>query len=104
MATTFTWEVVQLDRNPTTDAIETVHWVVSGVDAADATLTGRDYSTHNLPAAPEGAPFVPYEDVTEAQVLNWCFASGLDKAGREGVVQAQIESARDPELVSGKPW
>lgn len=104
MATTFTWTIGPVERNPDTGVIEIAHWQVNGVDDADDTLTGRDYGTHNIPAAPEGAPFVAYEDVTEDQVLAWCFASGLDQAEREAIVQGQIDAKRTPELVQGTPW
>lgn len=104
MATTFNWLIHTMDRNPSTGAIEVAHWRVNGVDDADETLTGTDYGTHSIPKAPEGAPFVAYEDVTEEQVLSWCLASGLDQTEREAIVQEQIDSKRTPALVSGTPW
>lgn len=104
MATTFTWLIHLTERNPDTGAIEIAHWRVNGVDDADDALTGTAYGTHSIPAAPEGAPFVSYEDVTEVQILDWCFASGLDKAEREAIVQEQIDAKREPELLKGTPW
>lgn len=104
MATKLTWIIHCVDRNPNTGAIEVAHWRVNGVDDADDTLTGTNYGTHNIPKAPKGAAFVAYEDVTEAQVLEWCFNSGLDKTACEAIVQAQIDAMRTPALVSGTPW
>ena len=104
MATEFTWKIEDCERDPATGAITVAHWRCIGVNDADDTLTGTSYGTHSIPKAPEGAPFVAYEDVTEEQVLAWCFASGLDKAEREAIVQKQIDAKRTPELVTGTPW
>lgn len=101
MATEFTWTISDLERDPETGAIHTAHWRVTGVDGE---YTGGSYGSANIPPAPEGVPFTPFDDVTEDDVLSWCFASGLDKATVEANLTAQIDEQKSPKAAKGLPW
>jgi hypothetical protein len=53
---------------------------------------------------PEGT-FTPYADLTQAQVLGWVWASGIDKANVEAGVQGQIDNLINPPTVTPPlPW
>lgn len=55
--------------------------------------------------APPTGSFTPYEDLTEQQVLDWCFANGVDQAAIEANVAAQIENQINPPVVAlPLPW
>jgi hypothetical protein len=105
MATEITWLVGQLDCVPQTaegaDFVVTVHWSCNGVDGA---YTGQVYSTTSF-AVVEGEAFTPYADLTQAQVLGWIWANGVDKAATEAAVEGQIEAQKNPPVVSPPlPW
>jgi hypothetical protein len=56
-------------------------------------------------APPSGSGFTPYDQLTEAQVLDWCYANGVDKTAIEANVTAQIEAQINPPVVSlPLPW
>jgi len=53
---------------------------------------------------PSGA-FTPYADLTQAQVLGWVWANGVDKDATEASVQAQIDSQINPTVIQPPlPW
>jgi hypothetical protein len=55
--------------------------------------------------APPSGSFTAYPDLTEAQILGWVFASGVDQAAIEANVTAQIENQINPPVVAlPLPW
>lgn len=102
--TTFTWVVNRLVCYPTFDGhdnvVTTVHWRVNGVDGNDA---GTVYGTCNLPGP--DANFILYENLTLNDVLGWIWANGVDKDASEANVQQQIDTLKNPPLISPAiPW
>ena len=54
---------------------------------------------------PPSGSFTPYDQLTEQQVLDWCFANGVDKSAIEANVTAQIQNQIDPPVVAlPLPW
>jgi len=103
--TTITWNISQLNCLPQApegaDYVICCHWQCTGVDGA---YTGQVYSTTSF-AVVEGTSFTPYADLTQAQVLGWVWANGVDKAATEAAVEGQIEAQKNPPVVSPPlPW
>jgi hypothetical protein len=107
MATTYTWNVVQMDCYPEfdgeTDVVFTVHWTLSGEEAG---FSGSVYGSVGV-TIDEGATFTPYEDLTLAQVVGWV----QDALGEEQVtayeanVAQQINDQIVPPVVTPPlPW
>jgi len=42
--------------------------------------------------------------VTEQEVLNWCWANGVDKDATEASLAQQIELQKHPVQAAGVPW
>ena len=102
-----TWTVVQMDCYPEvdgeTDVVFTVHWTLTGVDGD---YTGSVYGSQALTLDP-GAPFTPYADLTEAQVIGWVQAAmGAEQvAAYEANVAGQIANQINPPVVTPPlPW
>jgi hypothetical protein len=89
-----------------TDVVFTVHWTCSGTqDSNGTTYNGSVYSTTSVPAPEAGAPFTPYDQLTQNQVLGWCWANGVDQSATEAAVQAQIDAQINPPVVTPPlPW
>ena len=107
MTITNTWAVVQMDCYPEldgdTDVVFTVHWTLTGVDGD---YTGSVYGSQALTLDP-GAPFTPYADLTEAQVIGWVWdAMGAEQvAAYEANVAGQIANQINPPVVTPPlPW
>lgn len=102
--TTITWTVTAMDCYPQegseADVVFTVHWTCAGTDG---TYNASVYSTCSVPT-PEGA-FTPYADLTQAQVLSWIWANGVDQAVTEAAVEQQIQALINPTVVTPPlPW
>ncbi|CAB4132802.1 hypothetical protein UFOVP249_37 [uncultured Caudovirales phage] len=93
-----TWKITQCDRLTADGFITTAHWTATAVDE---NYVASIYSTCSFA---EGVLSIPYDEVTEQDVLNWCWASGVDKDTTESALAAQIELQKNPVQATGVPW
>ena len=92
------WSITNCDRKVSTGYINVVHWTCSAVDGE---FSASVYSTCSFE---DGTPVVPYDQVTEAEVLNWIWSNGVDKQATEEAVNAQLQAQKNPVSASGVPW
>ena len=93
-----TWTIEQCEHLVSTGYITVAHWRAT---AQDGDYSASVYATCSFG---EGDPSIPYADVTEAEVLDWCWANGVDKDATEASLAAQIEAQKNPVSESGVPW
>jgi hypothetical protein len=94
----YQWNVAQMDRLTSDGFVVTVHYTVNAVDG--------DYSasTYGTVGYTQGeGSYVPYADLTEAEVVGWVQES-LGKDTVEEGLAAQIEAQKNPVVESGVPW
>jgi hypothetical protein len=101
---TLSWIIEHLLVKPTegthTDVVITADWRCNG---SQDNYSGTCYGSCSF--APPSGSFTPYEDLTEQQVLNWCFANGVDKTAIEANVTQQIENQINPPIIAPPlPW
>lgn len=99
------WQIQWMQTTPSTatppECVVTAGWACS--DTQDG-FTGSVYSTCSFPM-PDDGKFTPYADLTETQVLGWCWANGVDKDSAEAAVAQQIENQKNPPVVQPPlPW
>jgi hypothetical protein len=103
MATTITWSITAMNCSTTEQNPDTVivcHYTCAGTDG---TYNASVYSTCSVPS-PTGS-FTPYSDLTQEQVLGWCYANGVDKTATEAAVEAQLQAQINPPVVTlPLPW
>ena len=109
---TLSWLIERLLVKPTegslTDVVITADWRCNGTETTgsgdtEKTFSGTCYGSTSF-AAPSGS-FTPYDQLTEQQVLDWCYANGVDKTAIEANVTAQIANQINPPVVSlPLPW
>ena len=99
--TTFNWTVPTLERQTADGFVFTAHW---RCDASDGDFSASSYGTAGFSQDPEADDFTPYEDLTEAQVLEWVWADGVDKDATEAALQANIDAQKNPTTAAGVPW
>jgi hypothetical protein len=109
---TILWLIERLLTKPVegsnTDVVITADWRCNGtqesnVSVTPVTFSGTCYGSCSF--APPSGSFTPYEDLTQEQVLDWCFANGVDQAAIEANVTLQIENQINPPVVSlPLPW
>jgi hypothetical protein len=83
-----------------TDVVITADWRCNGTQDQ---YSGTCYGSASF--APPSGSFTPYPDLTQDQVLDWCFASGVDKTAIEANVTAQIADQINPPVIAPPlPW
>ena len=102
--TTLSWIIERLLVKPTegslTDVVITADWRCNG---SQDQYSGTAYGSSSF-AAPTGS-FTPFPDLTQDQVLGWCFANGVDKTAIEANVSLQIENQINPPIIAPPlPW
>ena len=102
---TIIWLIERLLVKPVegsnTDVVITADWRCNG---SQEWFSGTCYGSCSF-APPTGSGFTPYEDLTQEQVLSWCYANGVDKSAIEANVTAQIQNQINPPVVSlPLPW
>ena len=93
-----TWTIENMERLVADGMVIRVDWRVSETDG-DITAFTCDNTTFDTP----GDPFVPYEELTEAQVLGWVQATDRAQATAADV-HARVQAALNPTVASGLPW
>jgi hypothetical protein len=95
---TTTWTISQLDRNTSNGFVTTAHWQATAVDGD---YSAQIYSTSSWA---DGTVNTPYADLTQATVLGWVWANGVDKTATEAALAANIALQKNPVQASGTPW
>jgi len=109
---TLSWIIERLLCKPTegtlTDVVITADWRCNGTETTGTgdtakTYTGTCYGSCSF--APPSGTFIPYKDLTQQQVLDWCFANGVDKSAIETNVNQQIANQINPPVIAPPlPW
>jgi hypothetical protein len=97
-------KIVSLDRTLPDAVCTTVHWTAT---KTDGDYTASAYGSIGLPAKdPSDPTFVAYEDITEAQAIEWTLAAMGEEqvAALEANLDGQIEAQKHPTQASGTPW
>ena len=101
---TLSWIIERLLVKPTegslTDVVITADWRCNGTQDQ---YSGTCYGSCSF--QPPSGEFTPYPDLTQEQVLNWCYSNGVDKTAIEANVTQQIENQINPPVVTlPLPW
>jgi len=93
-----TWTITQTNYETANGFITTAHWTSTAVDEG---YTASIWSTCSWQP---GTPTIPYASVTMQEVLDWCYASGVDKDATEAALAQQIALQKNPVTAQGTPW
>jgi hypothetical protein len=101
---TINWLIEAMDCKPQegdlTDVVITAHWRCNGTDG---TYNATVYGTCSF--SQPGEPFTPFDQLTQEQVLGWCWASGVNKDATEANIDTQITNQVNPPIVTPPlPW
>jgi hypothetical protein len=98
---TIIWSISQMDRNAADGGVTVAHWNVSAVDGD---YSASAYGTAGFTPDASAPDFVPYANLTEAEVLAWVWAGGVDKDAAEASLAQQIAAQKNPVTLNGLPW
>ena len=99
MATT--WTISTLERELSDGGVIVAHWRATDVDGD---YSASSYGTCGFTYDPSSPDFTPYDQLTQDQVLGWCWNDGVDKDATEASLAAKIEADKNPTQANGVPW
>lgn len=92
--------VVKPQEGSYTDCVVTAAWRCT---ASDGEHSASNYGSMGF-ASPSG-DFIAYPDLTEAEVLGWVWANGVDKDEVEANVARELDAQVNPPVVTKPlPW
>lgn len=112
MSATITWIIEWMKCVPQegqlTDVVITAGWRCNGNQTAGTPAVdyyGTNFGVCSFPQPTAGGQFTPYADLTQEQVLGWCWANGVNQAATEAAVQQQIDNQINPPVIQlPLPW
>ena len=106
MSATVNWTIDWMQAstqtiNGFTSVVLTAGWRCNGSEANTAnppvTFNTSVYGTVTFTPPQAGDPnFVPYNQLTQAQVLGWCWTSGVNQQATEAAVNANLNAQINP--------
>jgi hypothetical protein len=84
-------------------------WICTGTEANTATppvtFTNSVYGTCSFPEPAAGSSFTPYNQLTQSQVIGWCWANGVNQEATEAAVNANLNAQINPTTTQPPlPW
>jgi hypothetical protein len=95
-----TWTIANLERNVADGGVTVAHWSVA---ESSGDVSASSCGTVSFSPDPSASDFVPYDNLTESDVLGWVWAE-VDQAATEAALTADIEAQKNPVSADGMPW
>ncbi len=102
-----TWTISTMEHNTADGGVIVAHWRVTDSETVgDDTYSASAYGTASFTYDASSPDFTPYADLTESQVLGWCWSEegGVDKDAVEASLTANIAEQKAPATETGVPW
>jgi hypothetical protein len=99
----FNWKIesilVKPEENGRTDVVAMVHWRCSTNE------NGQYGVCYGNMAFVAGETFIAFQDLTQEQILDWCFANGVDKTKVEEIAASSLANKINvPTVGKLPPW
>lgn len=109
MSATITWRVQSLLCKKQEDGLQDVVYQVAYSCVAEQTQNGTDY-VESINSGVEiafnpGGNFIPFDQLTEAEVLQWVWSNGVEKDKVEAGLQSMIDQKiNSNDVAPPMPW
>ena len=110
MSNTITWTIDWMQAstqtiNGYTEVVLTAGWRCTGTDTATPPNTSTIYGTCTFPEPQTGSTFTPYAQLTQSQVVGWCWENGVDKDAAEATLNSNLALLANPPVAQNPlPW
>lgn len=106
--TTFVWKINTLERKASDGFVFTAHYSVIAIsDVLDPEGNAYNSSAYGSVGLERPDTLVPFDDLTEDQVIGWVQAKlgGSDKVQEiQAALEARIQERINPIKLNGVPW
>lgn len=114
MSATINWTIDWMQASTQTingysEVVLDCGWRCTGTEQDSATpantFTNSIYGTCSFPEPQAGGSFTPFAQLTQAQVIGWCWETGVDQTATEAAINANLASQINPAVVQPPlPW
>jgi len=111
MSATIVWSTDWLSTSTTeingfTSVVVTCGWRATGTETVNGTeYSNSIYGTCSFPEPAAGGSFTPYADLTQSQVVGWCWENGVNQEATEAAINANLASQINPAVIQPPlPW
>ena len=111
MSSQILWSIDWMEASTQTinghsEVVLTAGWRCTGTEANTATppvtFTNSIYGTCTFPQPAEGGSFTPYAQLTQSQVVGWCWENGVNQEATETAINNNLALQINP-LVTQPP-
>ena len=114
MAINNTWSVTNMQHTDADGGVFLIYWSMVAASDGSPSYTASEGGKLRCEPDPTSPDYIPYADLTEADVLEWVYTSLIEgdetaaeakarvEADRDAKVQKQIDAATT--TASGVPW
>lgn len=102
-----TWIIETMEHEVSDGGVIVAHWRCNDSETVgDDTYFATAYGTCSFTYDASSPDFTPYADLTESQVLGWCWSDegGVDQTAVEASLTANIDEQKNPTTEDGVPW
>jgi len=96
------WSIENMERQQDSGLVTKVKWTVTLVKDMEFS------NTNGVVELQASNSFVPFEELTKSQVLDWVWNSGVDKSAIEAqleiLVSEKLAKAQTNIIANGVPW
>ena len=104
MAINCTWSVSDMTHMDSDGGVILVYWSCVAASDGSPSYTATEGGKLRCEYDASSPDFTPYTDLTEEQVLGWCWANGVDQSAVEAALTANINEQKNPTTGDGVPW
>jgi hypothetical protein len=114
MSATINWTIDWMQAstqtiNGFTEVVLTCGWRCTGTETNTAnppqTFTTTIYNTCSFPEPQAGGAFTPYAQLTQSQVVGWCWENGVNQEATETAINNNLNLQINPLVVQPPlPW
>ena len=108
---TINWTIDWLNQstqtiNGFTQVVLTAGWRATGSETANGKdVSNSIYGTCSFPEPEAGGSFTPYADLTQSQVVDWCWSNGVNQTATETAINANLAAQINPAVIQPPlPW
>jgi len=96
------WSIENMERQQDSGLVTKVNWTVTLVKDMEFS------NTNGVVELQASNSFVPFEELTKSQVLDWVWNAGVDKSAIEAqleiLVSEKLAKAQTNLIANGLPW
>ena len=95
MAITSTWSVTDMQRKDSDGGVFLVYWNCTAASDGSPVYTAVEGGKLRCEPDPTSPDYIPYDNLTEADVLNWVYASLVQGDETSAEAKARVEADRE---------